>query len=314
MSDSNLDALLFAYQRYMAAEGKSRRTIESTLACVRGFAAYLGEPLAVDSVTASQLREYILHLQSRPKWVSHPTISADKGSLSPFTIATHVRTIKAFWSWLEREEFVDSNPLSHVPTPKTPICEVRTLSPEECRALVAAIPTKGFVGMRDRALVLALMGMGARITEVTSLKIPDVDFETGQIRVLGKGQKERRLFMSPNVFKAMHKYWLKERQPVEGEYFFTHKNGRPLDRWYVNHQFHKYSKQAGLRDRSVSPHKLRHTYATEFLRDGGDVFTLQKVLGHSTLDMSRHYAQIANDDVERSMRAHSPVERLKLKV
>lgn len=314
MSTMNLDVLLSTYKRYMAAEAKSPRTIESTEASVRQFACHIGQGFDIERISADGLRDYIIFLQSRPRWQSHPTIAADKGPLSPFTVATRVRTIKAFWSWLAREEFITEDPFRRVKTPKTPCREVRILTPEICRALIDSIPKKGLVGKRDRALLLALLGLGARISELTSLRTGDVDFDSGQVRVLGKGSKERRLFMSPLVFKAMHKYWFGERKDLPGDWFFVHKDGRPLDRWYVNHQLHKYAVKAGIGLVSVSPHKARHTFATLFLRNGGDIFSLQKILGHSTLDMSRHYAQMADEDVERQMRAHSPVEAMGLKL
>jgi integrase/recombinase XerD len=307
---TNLDDLLTIYARYMAAEGKSARTVESTQASVRPFVRYLDRNFEPEAVGRDDLRAYILHLQGRPKWVGHPTIAPDHGNLSPFTIATHVRTIKAFWSWLAREEFIAVDRLKDVATPKTPVRDVRILPTAACRSLLDIVPKKGFTGLRDRALLLALLGLGARITELTGLEIDDVDFDTGQVRVLGKGGKERRLFMSNTLFKAMHKYWHKERKSREGRLFFITRQGARMTRWHVNHRLHYYAERAGLGQYSVYPHKLRHTYATGFVRNGGNVFTLQKVLGHSTLEMSRHYAHMAEEDVEEQMRAFSPVENL----
>ncbi len=135
------------------------RVIEATEAWVRPFVTYLDHEFDPGAVRPDDLRHYILHLQARHRWQSHPTISPGKGGLSPFTIATHVRTIKAFWAWLAREEFITDRRINVVPTPKTPVRDVRPLSAGACHALIDVVPEKGFTGMRDRALLFALLGL-----------------------------------------------------------------------------------------------------------------------------------------------------------
>ena len=141
-----------------------------------------------------------------------------------------------------------------------------------------------------------------------------MDFDTGQFKVLGKGAKERILFMPPTVYKSMFKYRRRWRPKVASEYFFVTDDGKQLSRFNLEHRIHDYGQKAGIAGVQCSPHILRHSFAIEFLRDGGDIYSLQKILGHATLEMTRHYARLADRDVEAKLRTFSPVEKLRLRV
>lgn len=314
MEAKNLDDFVLIYEKFAASENKSKRTIEDTAAAVRQFHKFLGGSVNVHEVQAEDLREYIRALQERPRWSDHPTIKPKDTRLSPHSIASYVRSIRAFWSWLKREDFIDENPMERVKPPKAPRKIVATLTREQISQLLEAIPNKDSKGYRDRAIVLTLYGTGLRIGELLGLRLGDLNFDSGQIKVMGKGGKERTVFMSPAVFKVLLKYVHRWRPVVTTDYVFVHSNGRPLTRFYFAHRLQTYRKKAGISGSRCSPHVLRHSFSVEYLRNGADTFALQRILGHSTLDMTRHYAEISDSDVEIKQKTFSPAENLIVKV
>jgi integrase/recombinase XerD len=314
MEAKNLDDFILIYEKFAASENKSKRTIEDTAAAVRQFHKFLGGSADVHEVKAENLREYIRALQERPRWSNHPTIKPKDTGLSPHSIASYVRSIRAFWSWLKREDFIDENPMERVKPPKAPRKIVATLTGEQISRLVKSIPNKDSKGYRDRTIVITLYGTGLRISELLGLSLGDLNFDSGQIKVMGKGGKERTVFMSATVLKVLFKYVHRWRPGVATDYIFVHSNGRPLTRFYFAHRLQTYGEKAGISDRRCSPHVLRHTFAVEYLRNGADTFTLQRILGHSTLEMTRHYAEISNSDVEIKQKTFSPAEKLTVKV
>lgn len=314
MEAKSLGHFFVVYQRFAAAENKSERTIEAVTAAVAHFDNFLGGCPDIGQVRAEDLRRYILSLQTRERWAGHPTIKTAHGSLSPHSIASYIRSIRSFWSWLKREEFIDKNPFENVRPPKAPRKIVNTLSPKQVTQLLNAISHKDGAGYRDRAIVITLYGTGLRVGELLGLRLDDINFDTGQIRVMGKGRRERFVYMSATVHKVLFKYLWHWRPKVPAEHLLVHDSGRPLSRFYVEHRLQAYGRKAGISGARCTPHTLRHTFAVEYLRGGADTFTLQRILGHSTLEMTRHYAEVSDGDVEIKQKMFSPAERLEIKV
>jgi integrase/recombinase XerD len=314
MEAKNLDDFIFIYEKFAIAENKSPRTIESVTAAVKDFNKFLGGCPDVKQVKAEDLRRYIITLQEKHRWSGHPHIRTKDDGLSPHTIASYVRSIRAFWSWLKRERFIKHNPCQNVKPPKASRKIVATLTNEQITRLLKSIRLRDQPGYRDYALVMTLYGTGLRLGELLGLRMASIDFDSGQIKVMGKGGKERSVYMSATLFKVLFKCVFQWKPKVASDYLFVHGDGRPLSRFYVEHRLHRYGKKARITGVRCSPHTLRHSFAVNYLRNGGDTFTLQKILGHSTLEMTRHYAEVSNIDVELKQKACSPVEQLGLRV
>jgi len=314
MESGSLGNFVFIYQKFALSENKSPRTIGTNCGAVRQFDIFLGGCSDVNLLTDNDLRRYIRELQNRSKWMFHPTIGDGHGNLSPHSIASYVRGIRSFWSWLHREGFIENNPFEGVKPPQVPHNIVNTFIPEQVKQLLAVIPRDSHKGFRDYSIVVTLYGVGPRISEVINLKSENVNFDTGQFKVLGKGARERILFMPPSVYKSMFKYYQRWRPKVTSEYFFVTDDGKQISRFNFEHRIHNYGQKAGIAAVQCSPHVLRHSFAIEFLRGGGDIFSLQKILGHATPEMTRHYARLADRDVEAKLRIFSPVEKLGLRV
>jgi len=313
MEADSLGNFISIYERFATAENKSPRTIESVKYANTKFDNFLGGVTDIKAVQDEDLRRYIRHLQQQPKWAGHPTINQDHGILSDNAIASYVRSIRSLWSWLKQEGFLADNPFEKVKPPATTERIVDPLTPEDITKLLKIIPRHEYTGYRDSCVILLMYGTGMRISEVVDLFEDSVNFDSGQIRVVGKRKKERSLFMSASVFKALYKYATQQRPDVPSKHFFLHEDGRPLARFYFEHRMHPYVEKSEI-TKVCTPHILRYSFAIQFLRNGGDIFTLQNILGHSTLEMTRRYLKIANSDIEAKMKAYSPAEQLRVRL
>jgi integrase/recombinase XerD len=311
METDDLGKIVFIYEKFAKAENKSGRTIEAVTDATIEFDIFLGGNANPENVQADDLRRYILYLQDCPKWLGHPTIKPNHGKLSPNVVAFHIRHIKTLWSWILREGFIEHNPLAHVKTPKESLKDVVPLSPDEVNSILKVIPRNNFRGYRDSTVILALYGTLLRVSELFGLPPHDINFSSGQIKVLGKGDKERSVFMSPKLYKAMFKYQTRWRPKDIGNYFFIHEDGSRLTRFYFAHRMKIYVQQAGI-SKPCTPHLLRYAGAIQLLRNSCDPFTLQSIMGHTTMDMTRRYLKIASSDVERSLKLFSPAEQIEI--
>ncbi|MFC1968805.1 tyrosine-type recombinase/integrase [Chloroflexota bacterium] len=313
MEAKTLGVFLFIYEKFATSENKSPRTIESVINAAKKFDFFLGGCSDPGEVQAEDLRRYIRYIRERPKWFGHPTVKQNHGTLSDNAIASYVRSIRSLWSWLKREYFIAENPFERVRPPRITDREVNPLTPEDVSALLKTIPKHKCTGYRDACMIVTMYGTGLRISEVIDLKHDMVNFVSGQIKVIGKGKKERSVFMSASLFKALFKYHSQRRPKVDSQFFFLHEDGRPLTRFYFEHRMQAYVRKFGITTR-CTPHVLRYSFAIQFLRNGSDPFTLQKILGHESSDMTGRYLRIANTDVEKNMKAFSPAEQLGIKL
>ena len=189
METGKLGNFIFVYEKFATAENKSPRTIESVKYANTKFNNFLGGVTDIKAVQDEDLRRYIRHLQQQPKWTGHPTINQDHGILSDNAIASYVRSIRSLWSWLKREKFITANPFEQVKPPKTTERIVEPLTPEDVSELLKVIPRKEYTGYRDSCVIMALYGTGVRISEAVDLDKGNVNFNSGQIKVIGKGKK-----------------------------------------------------------------------------------------------------------------------------
>lgn len=207
-----------------------------------------------------------------------------------------MRSIRAFWSWPLREGIVDQSPFNVVKVPKAPVNLMPTFSNSQIRAFLDAIDTRTPEGFRDYAVILTLLDTGVRVSELTGLRMRDTRLDEGTLRVLGKGNKERLVPVGRGLKRLLWRYisGLRPQPALVGlDLVFLTVDGRPLTKNRVEAMIKKYGARAGLEGVRCSPHTLRHTAAVSFLRNGGGAFSLQQMLGHSSLEMTRHYCELA---------------------
>jgi len=319
MADKDdLQNMLYGYQICSRAEGKSNKTIDSATTAILKLQKYLQShnyPTDVSKIDTNCLREFILYLRSIKAYELHPfTKSQDKG-LSGHTINGYMRAIRAFWSWLVREEYISVNPFAKIKIPKAPKKVIPTFTTEQMQHLLGVISQSKPLGFRDWTIILTLLDTGMRASELTGMILESVGLKNGIIKVIGKGNKERALPIGSRVQKAIWKYMGHYRPTpllMQHDALFLTNKGEPLTVNHLELIIKRHCKKAKIEGVRCSPHTFRHTFAITYLRNGGDVFSLQRILGHSSLEVVRMYVNLAEADVKAVHRRCSPADNMSL--
>ena len=334
-SPSNLliSLCIDGFIKYKNAEGLQQRTVESYELVLKKWLEQLGDK-PINKVVTTDIRDYLAYLRTEyiphrfGKPLSPEEISAPR--LSPKTLRNHWVTFKSFFGWVATE-FKIPDPMAEIPAPKYKEAPVAAFTPEEIAALIKAcaysretnpgnrhrFTTRRPTAKRDEAMILFMLDTGLRASELCHLKIGEVDTRTGKVTVKhgddggAKGGKGRTVFIGKSTRRVVWRYLVdREDREDPDAYIFLNCGSHPFNPNGLRHLVVRLAEKAGVKD--AHPHKFRHTFAITYLRSGGDVFTLQALLGHSSLDMVRHYAQIAEMDIERVHRKASPVDNLHL--
>lgn len=261
------------------------------------FLAQRYEITRMEEVTPGTIRAHLAQLKARE--LSSETVHRTYGGL------------RCFFKFLLREGLIRSNPMELVERPKRERHLIQPLQPEHVRALLEQANPKTFLGLRNKVLMLLMLDSGLRLSEALHLKLRDVDMAGGSVLVMGKGRKERRVPFAKFTRLALDAFLAARRRiVVSSELLFISRDGRELTSRHVQIMIKRYGERAGIQGVRVSPHTLRHTCATQYIINGGDPFSLQQILGHSTLEMVRNYVNLASRDVYDAHRKFSPMDRL----
>ncbi len=265
----------------------------------------------IGTIKGNDLRRFIITLQEKPKFANHPYNKPQAGNLTAQSIDTYCRGIRAFFAFLKREGFIRTNVIAKVTMPKVPEVMIPTFSEKEIAKLLSQPNMKTNEGFRDYCILLTFIDTGDRLSELANLKTDDIDYEQNLFKVMGKGQRECFIPFGRRVAKALMKYQMKHRpEPIGTDNFWLRHDGRPLLAKQIEKLISAYGKKAGLK--RCYAHKLRHTSSVIYLRNGGDVFSLQKKLGHRSLVMPRHYSNLADSDVRAQHLRYGVADRLKI--
>lgn len=311
--------LVEGYRLCARSEGKSVNTIALVQGSVRyldGFIHARGGSTNVTEITPELLRHFILDLQQRPRFANHPFTRQQDGQLSGYTINGYLRALRAFWAWLEREELIEDNPFARIKIPRPPVKVIPTFTEEQLLQFFAAIDIATPAGYRDFTIALTLLDTGMRCSELTGLRLDDVNLDGRLLKVWGKGSRERLVPIGSKLQRALWKYITRVRpEPAAPRYdqVFLTRDGRPLTKDRLEAIIERYGVKAGITGVRVSPHTFRHTMAVTFIRSGGDIFSLQRIMGHSSLEVLRTYVNLAQADVSRAHQKHSPADNLEFK-
>ncbi len=311
-----LNALIEYYEVCNKAEGKSPRTIDWYSANLTKFLGYLTSrhlPDSIGSIDTKLLREYILYLQKKGRFTDHPYTPEKPDPLSTATIHAHVRTLRAFFSWLAREGLIQTNATRDLKPPKVLRKVVSTLSDEEILSILKTFNLRNPSDARNQTVFMLLLDTGLRIGELIGLKMVDIHMNEGYLKVLGKGNKERIVPIGCNAQKALQRYLFRYRSKLthnESERVFLSIHGQPMSENSMKLMFARLARTSAVY--RLHAHLCRHTFATRFLLNGGDVFTLQQILGHSSLEMVRNYVNLASSHIAIQHQRYSPLDHVNL--
>jgi len=304
MSVVKLGKLLEQYTQCLKSEGKSPKTISWYGEMLSIFIRYL-ESVGISPVlvnfTLVNVRDFVVYEQNR--------------ELSPYTVQARVRALKAFSSWLLSEQYTEENILANLKMPKAPVRMVEPLTPDEISTLITAQNSLTAIGSRNVAILITFLGTGIRESELSNLHFEDAHIEQGYLKVMGKGAKERVVPIGGLGQKVLWRYVFHFRpEPINdiNNYLFLTLDGKKLKPNAIKLLLKRWGKKAGVP--RLHAHLCRHTYATDFLiYNCGDVFRLQQILGHTTLEMVRKYVHYASAHTLIQGNVTSPIDRMSIK-
>jgi integrase/recombinase XerC len=269
------------FMRYLEIEKNySRHTILNYHLDLEDFKAFLAEK-DIEGVDYLVLRKYLALLKEK--------------NISARSVSRRLSALRSFFKFLTREGFLKINPISIVSSPKQEKRLPVFLTEEEVKKLIEAVIPKSQTdeaALRDKAILETFYSTGMRISELVSLSMPDIDFISGIIKVMGKGKKERIVPIGEHAIKAIRQYL--ENRPKQTDILFLNKNGRRITDRGVRGIVSKYIRLASLRQ-GVSPHTLRHSFATHLLNHGADLRSVQELLGHANLSTTQIYTHLTTE-------------------
>jgi integrase/recombinase XerD len=226
------------------------------------------------------------------------------------TVARHLVTVRNFFRFALTHELIASDPTVTLESPKIRRSLPGYLRFEEVEKLLGQPDDKTALGLRDRAMLEVLYSTGLRVSELTGLKVADLDAKVGCIRCIGKGDKERIVPAGRKAVAIVEKYLRLSRpkllpKGVSSAALFVNRRGRPLTRVGVWKILSTYGKRAGLRA-ALTPHMLRHSFATHLLERGADLRSVQLMLGHSDISTTQIYTHVVEERLKQIYKAHHP--------
>jgi integrase/recombinase XerC len=237
------------------------------------------------------VRAYLAHLARR--------------KLSRSSIARHLSTMRSFFKYLMREAVVDANPARTVATPKREKHLPSVMQPSDVALLIEQPDTSTPLGLRDRAFLELLYGSGLRIAELVGIDIDDVELRARLVKVRGKGAKERIVPFGSKAEEAL-RAWLAAREaPPEEAAMFVNYRGQRITQRSVRRLFDGYVRKAALRA-GISPHTMRHSFATHLLNAGADLRAIQELLGHASLSTTQKYTHLNDWELMKVYRKAHP--------
>ena len=224
------------------------------------------------------------------------------------TVEKYFRGWRAFFNWMHEQGYIVENPARGVRI-KSEQRIIETFTQGQIRKLLNAPDRNTFTGYRDYVIMLTLLETGVRISELVGIELHDIRWKDRMIRIYGKGRKERLVPFQTTLDRHLRQY-AEIRGPLENDYLFVNIDNSPIKVRSVQQNITMYGERADIKNVRVSPHTFRHTFAKFYIMNGGDPFSLQKILGHTSLEIVRMYVNLFSVDVANQHRKYSPLERL----
>lgn len=279
---SKLDKFL----RHLETErGFSLGTVEAyRLDIAKGVIPFLHQrgKSEAGEVTKDDLRAYLYFL------------ATEKGN-SAVTRARKLAAIKSFFNYLVENEEVEANPASAIRSPRITETQPEYLTENECVRLLETIARKGKCQVRERdmAIIVLLLHAGLRVSELTNLKLANVDVQSGQIKIIRKGNKEQYVYLNGETVSVLARY-IAKRPEAQNSWFFVGTKGSNLNRIYVYGIVRRYLELASIHKGKRGPHILRHTFCTRLHQKGAAAFTIKQLAAHKSLNSTMKYVKIGN--------------------
>ncbi|MDC3413979.1 tyrosine-type recombinase/integrase [Terrihalobacillus insolitus] len=247
-------------------------------------------------ITKEDIEDYVLQMMNDNK--------------KETTINANLRAIRSFFNFLEKECYIIKNPAKNLKLVKQKRTVIQTFSRDQIMLLLRQPDTTTFTGFRDYTMMMLLLETGVRVKELCGIRVNDINWTDSVVTIReAKGFKERNVPIQRTMKKQLMQYQ-QIRGKLEHDILFVNIDNEPIAIRAVQSAIAKYGRMAGIKDVRCSPHTFRHTFAKMSVQNGADVFTLQSVLGHSSMDMVRNYVNMFSNELRDNHRKFSPIEKL----
>lgn len=285
-----MNKLIDDYEKYLTLERNySPNTIKAYLNDLNNFNEYIKKDLL--SITSNDIRKYL-------KFINN---------LTNKTISHNISSLKSFYNYLESIELINYNPTNEIDRPKLEQTIPTYLTLEEVSKLLD-IKVENEYNARDKAILELLYSSGIRISELTSMELSNIDLDDCLIRIMGKGSKERIIPLGDYAIDALKEYINKYRHQLNKKnttYVFLNNRGGKLSRQFIFKTIKNYALKKGIK-KNISPHTLRHTFATHLLKNGADLRIIQELLGHENLSTTQIYTHLTNEKLKSDYEEYYP--------
>jgi len=289
------------YQDYLTMlrveRNVSPQTIDAYKRDLKQYLGYINDQRVKDlsEITSTHIRKYIRILNDR--------------GMAPTSMSRIISSIRSYHKYLSGEKIIDENPALVINNPKIPKKLPDVLSEKEISSIIGAIEESSQFYQRDRSMIEMLYSCGIRVSELCSLEMSNLFLEDDLIRVMGKGNKERLLPIGGRAKEYLNDYLIHSRirlvKRTESSHIFVSRNGKALTRAMVNNILNKWTRISGM-NRSVSPHMLRHSFATHLLEGGADLRFVQALLGHTDISTTQIYTHLDKHYLKEIYKSHHP--------
>ncbi len=298
--DLSLDKAISRFIDTKTIENVSQSTIDIYEYTFDDFQDFLDEKRDISSIDVNVVKSYLLQLQN--------------SDISDNTVSIHYRNLRAFFNWAVKAEFKESNPLDTIGEPKTDENIPSSLTEDQASKLLKAAKkkTNTWTGFRNYTIIKCFLDMGLRRKELINAKIDDYKIGDSTLLVKGKGRIERKVTCAPETDKTIRK-WLKKRNKLDTIYddtIFISKNGEKLKSRNLNRRISRIQESAGLEDKKVSPHVLRHTAATFASNNGMNAFEVKEFFGWSEMETAARYVDASDRRIKEAFAENSPIKNM----
>lgn len=318
LPEYTIEEALEFFVKVKRANNLKERTITGYVQNMRYFYEWLTEEydvIHVGDITAEILREYVIWCANDKEYYGgHPFKGGQtRRGLSAASVNVRIRVLKAFFNVLYDEDIINVNPAQNLALMRQDIDTVEPLADEELRRLLKAPDQSYTAQFRDYVIMMTILDGGLRLNEICSLEVDDIDFTRKRIVLPASKNKNRRSRVIPLSTETVRliRQLVKETEKHFGGsmYVFTTVSGDPVNEKTIQKAFNKYAEKAKITKR-VTPHVLRHNFATMAAHSGMSVFHLQKILGHSDISTTRKYVQVSDEDLSEQHAKYSPIKRV----
>ncbi|NCB76781.1 MAG: hypothetical protein EOM42_06775 [Negativicutes bacterium] len=282
------------------AENVTGRTIETYDEVLKKFLVYIVERNIYDiaEVKSDLIREFLGTFKAK--------------GLKGITVHRYFRVLRTFFLFLYRDDYIPNNPMKNIKPPKIEKKAMRTFTIEEINKLLNAFNKLEFFGMRNYVIMCMFFSTGIRKMELASLTLADLNIINDLIRIRnGKGQKERYIPIGKTLRRSLIQYLKMREEYVDDDkclWLFPSKTKEQITSSGLGVLFQKVKKELGMTGEKISAHTWRHTFAKNYLLNGGDVFSLQTILGHSNIETTRGYIALNQNELKTQMAKFNPLD------